>query len=150
MLNGGEAVDAASIILSAARRSAAQSSLRYCNDVLVGMPSDTAEMGLTEDTANPLGARSEFALWQLTKIFSDCAEHAVETLNAQDDGQEASAWIKLTGLVDEERRVTRLAADANLTHLLRGTSKNKLYEADNWAIMRSAILGGMAQSFNNP
>lgn len=146
----GKAVDASSILLSSARRLAAQSSLRYCNSVLVGIPSDGAKMGLTEDTADPVGARSEFALWQLTKIFSDCAEHAMETLNAQDDGQEISAWIKLTGLIDEERKVKRLAAVANVTPLLQGTAENKLYEVDNWAIMRSSMLEVMAQSFNNP
>lgn len=150
ILDGGKAVDASSILLSSARRSAAQSSLRYCNNVLAGIPSDGAKMGLTEDTADPIGARSEFALWQLTKIFSGCAEHAMDTLNAQNDGQEISAWIKLTALIDEERKVKRLAAVANVTHLLQGTAENKLYEADNWALMRSSMLEVMAQSFNNP
>lgn len=150
ILDRGKAVDASSIMLSSARRSAAHLSLHYCNRVLVGMPSGSAKMGLTEDTADPVGALSEFSLWQLTKIFSGCAEHAMETLNAQDDRQEISAWIKLTGLIDEERKVKRLAAVANVTHLLQGTAENKLYEADNWAIMRSSMLEVMAQSFNNP
>jgi hypothetical protein len=150
ILDGGKALDASSIISSAARRSAAQSTLRYCISVLVGIPSDGTKMGLTEDTADPVGARSEFALWQLTKIFSGCAEHAMETLNALDDGQEISAWIKLTGLIDEERKVKRLAAVANVTHLLQGTAENKLYEADSWAIMRSSMLEVIAQSFSNP
>jgi len=150
ILDGGKAIDASSIMRSSARRWAAQSSLRYCNSVLAGIPSDSGEMGLTEDTADPVGAQSEFALWQLTKIFSGCAENAMETLNAQDEGQESSAWNKLTGLIDEERKVKRLAAVANVMHLLQGTSENKLYEADNWAIMRSSVLEVMAQSFNNP
>jgi hypothetical protein len=148
--DNGETADASSIMVSAARRSAAQSSLRYCDSVLIGIPADSSEMGLTEDTADPVGAQYEFARWQLSKIFSGCAEHAKEILNAPDDAQQASAWIKLTDLINEERKAQKLAAQVNLTHLLQGTTKDRLYEADNWAIMRSSILEVMAQSFNKP
>lgn len=148
--DGEKAIDASSILLSTTRRLAARSSLLYCKTVLAGIPSDNSEMGLTEDTADPAGAASEFSRWQLTEIFSDCAKHASETLSAADEAQEINAWIKLTGLINEERQIKRFAAVANLTHLLQGTAANNLYEADNWAILRSSMLNAMAQSFNNP